>query len=159
MSSWLWKDSPPWNMWRTNITVVFSTNGVMFKKTLASFVQPCCLCADALVLIHHRQVHVCDGYLSGHLHFQLHAREHKVILGNSQEQNVWLNSNSNLDQGEKKKDPQSYLNMVGNQTAIPSHCDGKVVIATGWLAGHEIQLKNATKNQKKDRSDWKDYLQ
>lgn len=53
----------------------------------------------------------------------------------------------------KKK---NYLNMIGNQTAIPSHCDGKVVIATGWLAGHEIQLKNATKSQKKDRSDWKD---
>lgn len=48
--------------------------------------------------------------------------------------------------------------MIGNQTAIPSHCDGKVVIATGWLAGHEIQLKNATKSQEKDRSDWKDYL-
>lgn len=39
--------------------------------------------------------------------------------------------------------------MIGNQTAIPSHCDGKVVIAAGWLTGHEIQLKNATKSKEK----------
>lgn len=39
--------------------------------------------------------------------------------------------------------------MIGNQTTIPSHCDGEVVIATSWLAGHEIQLKNATKSQEK----------
>lgn len=50
---------------------------------------------------------------------------------------------------KKKTHTQSYFNMIGNQTTIPSHCDGKVVIATGWLAGHEIQLKNATKSQKK----------
>lgn len=83
------------------------------------------------------------------------------MLGNSRKQNVWLNSNSNLELGKEKKKnktkhTQSYFNMIGNQTTIPSHCDGKVVIATGWLAGHEIQLKNATKIQKKDRSDWKD---
>lgn len=82
------------------------------------------------------------------------------MLGNSRKQNVWLNSNSNLELEKKTKNnpTQSYFNMIGNQTTIPSHCDGKVVIATGWLAGHEIQLKNATKSQKKDRSDWKDYL-
>lgn len=49
--------------------------------------------------------------------------------------------------------------MVGNQTAVPSHRHGKVVIAAGWLAGHEIQLKEATKSQEKERFDWKDYLQ
>lgn len=36
--------------------------------------------------------------------------------------------------------------MIGNQATISRHCNGKVVIATGWLAGHEIQLKDATKN-------------
>lgn len=39
--------------------------------------------------------------------------------------------------------------MIGNQAVIASHCDGKVVIATGWPAGHEIQHKYATKSQKK----------
>lgn len=43
----------------------------------------------------------------------------------------------------------SHLNVIGNQAAIASHCDGKVVIAAGWLAGHEIQRKYATKSQKK----------
>lgn len=46
----------------------------------------------------------------------------------------------------------SHLNVIGNQTAIPCDCDGKVVIAAGRLAGHEIQLKNATKSQEKDAS-------
>lgn len=54
----------------------FTNHGVMFQERLASLVPPCRLCADALVLVHHRQVHVGDSYLSGHLHFQLHAREH-----------------------------------------------------------------------------------
>lgn len=40
-----------------------------------------------------------------------------------------------------------HLNMIGNQAAISSHYDGKVVIAAGWLTGHEIQLKNATKSK------------
>lgn len=53
-----------------------------------------------------------------------------------------------LNFGEKKT-TKSYINMIGNQTTIPSHCDGEVVIATSWLAGHEIQLKNATKSQEK----------
>lgn len=33
--------------------------------------QPGGLCADALVLIHHREVHVGHSHLCGHLHFKL----------------------------------------------------------------------------------------
>lgn len=39
--------------------------------------------------------------------------------------------------------------MIGNQPGISGHCDSKLVISTGWLAGHEVQLKDATENQEK----------
>lgn len=39
--------------------------------------------------------------------------------------------------------------MIGNQPAISGHCDGKLVISTGWLARHEVQFKDATENQEK----------
>lgn len=81
------------------------------------------------------------------------------MIANSQEQNIQLNRNSNLELEKKNRETKSYLNMIGNQTAVPSHRHSKVVIATGWLAGHEIQLKEATKSQEKERFDWKDYLQ
>ena len=41
-----------------------------------------------------------------------------------------------------------HLNMIGNQPAISSHCNGKLIISTGWLAGHEVQFKYATENQR-----------
>lgn len=79
-----------------------------------------------------------------------YTRENTAMLTNSQKQNIQLNSNSNLELEGEKRETQPYLNMIGNQTAVPSHCHGKVVIATGWLAGHEIQLKKATKSREKD---------
>lgn len=39
--------------------------------------------------------------------------------------------------------------MIGNQAAISSHCHGKLVISTGWLARHEVQFKDATENQER----------
>lgn len=82
------------------------------------------------------------------------------MRASSEKQNVQLNSYSNLElEKKKKREPKSDLNMIGNQTAVPGHRHGKVVIATGWLAGHEIQLKEATKSQERERFDWKDYLQ
>lgn len=125
-----------------------------FRETLASLIPPCCLCADALVLVHHRQVHVGDSYLSGHLHFQLHVREHSYdsqFTGAKHTTGQQLKFR--IGEEKKKRETKSYLNMVGNQTAVPSHRHGKVVIATGWLAGHEIQLKEATKSQEKERFD------
>lgn len=41
--------------------------------------------------------------------------------------------------------------MIGNQPAISGHCDGKLVISAGRLAGHEVQFKDATENQDKVR--------
>lgn len=44
------------------------------------------------------------------------------------------------------------LNVIGNQPAIPGHCNGKLVISTGWLAGHEVQFKDATENEEKENN-------
>lgn len=75
------------------------------------------------------------------------------MIANSQKHNTQLNRSSNLELEKKKKKKKSYLNVIGNQTAVPCHRHGEVVIATGWLAGHEIQLKEATKSQEKERFD------
>lgn len=39
--------------------------------------------------------------------------------------------------------------MIGNQPAISGHGNSKLVISTGWLAGHEVQFKDTTENQEK----------
>ncbi len=48
--------------------------------------------------------------------------------------------------------PPPHLNMIGNQPAIPFHCNGKLVISTGWLAGHEVQFEDATESQEKKKN-------
>lgn len=43
-----------------------------------------------------------------------------------------------------------YLNVVGDKSAVTGDGNRKLVVATCWLAGHEIQLKHSTVDQKKD---------
>lgn len=41
----------------------------------------------------------------------------------------------------------AYLNLIGNKSAVPCHSHSELVISASRLAGHEVQLKNTTKNQ------------
>jgi len=40
--------------------------------------------------------------------------------------------------------------MVGNKSAVTINDNRELIVATRWLAGHEIQLKNPTVKQRKD---------
>lgn len=44
--------------------------------------------------------------------------------------------------------------MIGNQPRVSGHCNGELVISTGWLAGHKVQFKDATEKQKR-RTEYK----
>lgn len=39
------------------------------------------------------------------------------------------------------------LHMVSNQPAVSGDSNSKLVVATGWLTVHEVQLKDATVRQ------------
>lgn len=61
-------------MGKDNLCVTGLTRAVLKGLHIRGWaLLPGCLGADALVLIHYREVHISDGYLSGHLHFQLKA--------------------------------------------------------------------------------------
>lgn len=44
--------------------------------------------------------------------------------------------------------------MIGNQPAVPGHCNGELVISAGRLAGHEVQFKDAAKKEKIRRTEY-----
>lgn len=49
---------------------------------------------------------------------------------------------------------KTYLDMIGNQPAVPGHCNGELVISAGWLAGHEVQFKDAAEKEKIRRTQY-----
>lgn len=55
---------------QTNPQVLLATAHSLFEVDSFNLL-PGGLGANALVLVHHREVHVGDGHLGGHLHFKL----------------------------------------------------------------------------------------
>ena len=46
----------------------------------------------------------------------------------------------------------AYLNLIGYQAAVSGHSNGELVVPTGRLTGHEVQLKQTTTGGKEQRN-------